>query len=179
MCRDYSYPRGDETTPFARKLKAYLEQRGFAVWMDEQGISAGVDFMSAIGSAIKASRGLVAVIDEKFCGSTYCNNELAMAQGCGLQLFPIFFRGMEFDALPDGLHYMLASINVIPFPAEASDADEPRVHGGARGVFVNGPTPTVTPTAGLRLWPGTGQGAQGPHTVCTGLPCPRRRHQII
>ena len=76
-----SYPRGDETTPFARKLKAFLEERGFAVWMDEQGIAGGVDFMSAIGSAIKASRGIIAVIDEKFCGSAYCNDELAMAKG--------------------------------------------------------------------------------------------------
>ena len=77
--------------------------------------------MSAIGVAIKASQGIIAIIDKKFCGSTYCNDELAMAKGCGLQLFPILFRGMRFDALPAGLHYMLASINVIPFPDEESD----------------------------------------------------------
>ena len=41
------------------------------------------------GDAIKESRGIIAVIDEKFCGSTYCNNELAMAQGNGLLLFPL------------------------------------------------------------------------------------------
>ena len=89
--------------------------------MDEEGIGGGVDFMNAIGEAIKSSRGLVAVIDEKFCGSTYCNNELAMAQGNGLQLFPILFRDIRFDALPAGLQYMLASINVIPFPHATSD----------------------------------------------------------
>ena len=49
-----SYPRGDETTPFARALKTFLEDRGFEVWMDEEGIRGGVDFMSAIGDAIKA-----------------------------------------------------------------------------------------------------------------------------
>ena len=74
-----SYPRGEETTPFARKLKVFLEARGFSVWMDEEGIAGGVDFMRAIGGAIKASRGLVAIINDKFCSSTYCNNELAMA----------------------------------------------------------------------------------------------------
>ena len=117
-----SYLRGEETTPFAHELKLFLEQNGFDVWMDVEGIQGGADFMSAIGDAIMASQGMVAIIDEKFCGSTYCNNELAMAQGNGLQLFPILFRGMSFDAMPNGLKYMLASINVIPFPDAASDA---------------------------------------------------------
>ena len=65
-----SYPRGEETTPFARKTKLFLEARGFDVWMDEEGIKGGADFMHAIGSAIEASKGIVAIIDEKFCGST-------------------------------------------------------------------------------------------------------------
>ena len=46
-----SYARGDESTPFARRLKAYLEEHGFDVWMDEEGIAGGVDFMSAIGKS--------------------------------------------------------------------------------------------------------------------------------
>ena len=76
-----SYPRGELTTPFARWLKGKLESEGYSVWMDEEGIQGGVDFMNAIGEAIRCSHGIVAVIDQKFCGSTYCNNELAMAQG--------------------------------------------------------------------------------------------------
>jgi hypothetical protein len=118
-----SYPRGDLTTPFARALKASLVAAGCEVWMDEEGIAGGVDFMSAIGSAIMDSDGIVAVIDEKFCGSTYCNNEVAMAQGHGLQLFPILFRGMSFDRLPPGLQYMLASINCIAFENAADDEE--------------------------------------------------------
>ena len=50
-----SYPRGGETTPFARKVKDFLESKGFAVWLDEEGIAGGVDFMNAIGEAIKVS----------------------------------------------------------------------------------------------------------------------------
>mgnify|MGYP001295747630 CR=1 FL=1 len=34
-----SYARGPETTRFARKLKSYLESKGFIVWMDEEGIA--------------------------------------------------------------------------------------------------------------------------------------------
>ena len=47
-----SYPRGEETTPFAHELKLFLEQNGFDVWMDVEGIQGGADFMSAIGSAV-------------------------------------------------------------------------------------------------------------------------------
>ena len=74
-----SYPRGEQTSPFAHKLKGFFRERGFAVWMDEEGIQGGADFMSAIGRAIKASQGIIAIIDDKFCRSTYCNDELAMA----------------------------------------------------------------------------------------------------
>ena len=45
----------------------------------------------------------------------------AMAQGNNLQLFPILFRDMAFDALPNGLKYMLAAINVIPFHDATND----------------------------------------------------------
>ena len=72
-----SYPRGESTTPFARWLKQKLEADGYTVWMDEEGIAGAADFMSAIGDAIKSSQGLIAIIDEKFCRSTYCNNEMA------------------------------------------------------------------------------------------------------
>ena len=44
-----SYARGDESTPFARRLKAFMEEHGFEVWMDEEGIAGGADFMGAIG----------------------------------------------------------------------------------------------------------------------------------
>ena len=117
-----SYPRGDETTPFARSLNDFLEAAGFEVWFDAECIAGGVDFMTAIGQGIQSSRAMVAIIDEKFCGSTYCNNELAMAQGNGVQLFPILFRGTRFDQMPAGLQYMLASTNCLPF-AEASGDD--------------------------------------------------------
>eukprot|EP00937_MAST-01D_sp_MAST-1D-sp2_P003028 g3028.t1 len=116
-----SYPRGEQTTPFARWVKGKLEHEGYAVWMDEEGIMGGADFMQAIGDAIVASAGVVAIIDAKFCGSTYCNNELALAQGSGCRLFPCIFRGMTFDAMPNGLKYMLASINCISFPDQATD----------------------------------------------------------
>ena len=36
-----SYARGNETTKFARKVKVYLEAKGFAVWMDEEDIAGG------------------------------------------------------------------------------------------------------------------------------------------
>ena len=116
-----SYPRGEQSSAFARWLKAQLQVEGYRVWMDEQGIRGGADFMQAIGDAIKRSHGIIAVIDAKFCSSKYCNNELAMAQGNNLQIFPILFRDLRFDQMPNGLQYMLATTNVIPFPDKATD----------------------------------------------------------
>jgi hypothetical protein len=91
--------------------------------MDEDGIAGGADFTDAIGEAIEASSAVVAVIDAKFAKSTYCFNELVMAQGRKCQIFPIMFREMTFDDFPSELTYMLASTNCIPFPDEASDED--------------------------------------------------------
>ena len=60
--------------------------------MDEADIASGADWMEAIGTAIEESELLVCVIDAKFPTSTYCCNELVMAQSCGLKLFPIMLR---------------------------------------------------------------------------------------
>jgi hypothetical protein len=89
--------------------------------MDEEGIGAGCNFMAAIGDAIKQSQALIAIVDTKFTTSTYCLNEIAsklsfplstptnppthmhfalVAQGNGLQFYPIMFRGLGFADLP-------------------------------------------------------------------------------
>ena len=100
----------------------------YDVWMDEEGIGAGCNFMAAIGDAIKQSQALIAIVDTKFTTSTYCLNEIAskcneqwgsvspslstptnppthmcfalVAQGSGLQFYPIMFRGLGFADLP-------------------------------------------------------------------------------
>merc|ERR1712216_175851 len=95
---------------------------GYKVWMDEEGIQGGADFMHAIGAAIENSAGVLAVIDTKFTTSTYCQNELAMAQSCGCKLFPVLFRDLTFAGMPSGLKYMLASINAISCPSGKTDA---------------------------------------------------------
>ena len=116
-----SYPRGDESTPFARSLKTLLEAGGFEVWLDDA-IPAGSDFNAAIGEAIQASDGIVAIIDNKYATSVYCTNELAMGQSNMLVLFPLLFRDMTFDQLPAGMQYQLASVNCVPFPGARSDS---------------------------------------------------------
>ena len=50
-----SYARGDESTLFARRLKAFLGKHCFNVWMDEEGIQGGADFTSAIGESPQLS----------------------------------------------------------------------------------------------------------------------------
>ena len=77
--------------------------------------------MTAIADAIKSCDAVVAIIDQKFAGSIYCTNELAMALSNGKKLFPILFRDMQFDMLPDGLQYMLASTQCHSFSDDAAD----------------------------------------------------------
>ena len=80
-----SYPHGEQAMQFARWLKENLEDSGFSVFFDEEGIAKDVDSQSATGNAIKACDGLVAIINPVFVESPFCNNEVAMAQGNGLQ----------------------------------------------------------------------------------------------
>ena len=66
--------------------------------------------MEAIGDAIEQSAGLIAVISQKYVKSTYCNDEMVMAKSSGLQIFPLLFRDMTFEALPSRMKYMLVSL---------------------------------------------------------------------
>eukprot|EP00937_MAST-01D_sp_MAST-1D-sp2_P003250 g3250.t1 len=153
-----------------------LEFAGYSVWMDEEGIQSGANFMHAIGEAIHHSDALVAVIDQKFCRSTYCNNELALAQGSGCRLLPCIFRDMSFDAMPHGLKYMLASINCVTFPDPSTDEEVcASLLDGAHAVLAStGRRPSMrhevpaTPSAEVQLAPHAGAGeklAPVPSTV--------------
>jgi hypothetical protein len=118
-----SCPHGEETMRFARFVKDSLETDGYQTFFDEEGIASGVDLKSTTGHAIKECDGLVAIINETFSKSTFCNNEVAMAEGNGLEIFPIIYRKMSFSAMPDRLQYMLAAnLNYVPFPDAESDA---------------------------------------------------------
>ena len=66
--------------------------------------------MEAIGDAIEQSAGLIAVISQKYVKSTYCNDEMVMAKSSGLQIFPLLFRDMTFEALPSRMKYMLVRL---------------------------------------------------------------------
>ena len=65
------------------------------------------------------------VLDAKFTTSTYCCNELVMAQSCGLKLFPIMFREQTFQQLPAGLRYGLSTTNCSNFLG--AESDEPNM----------------------------------------------------
>ena len=59
-----------------------------------------------------------------------------MAQGNGLQLFPILFRGMRVELLPTGLRQLLSSTTCIPFAHPKTDAQSMiRMKQHMRGAF--------------------------------------------
>lgn len=94
---------------------------------------------------------MVCVIDSKYARSTYCINELIMAQSCGLQLFPVLLGDMRFDRLPPGLRYGLAATNVIPFPndrAKPNAMQASTLVAAMARVHASEPGPNTAPAGG-------------------------------
>jgi len=81
------------------------------------------NWQSEIGKALVECDALVAVLDEKYIGSEFCTNELAMAASRGKRLYPVLLRGFQWAWLPPGLEYQLATTQAISFDALETDSD--------------------------------------------------------
>lgn len=117
-----SYGHG-EASDFSRWLRDRLVTDGFEVWFDEQSIDVATNWQSEIGKALVECDALVAVLDEKYIGSEFCTNELAMAASRGKRLYPVLLRGFQWIWLPPGLEYQLATTQAISFDALETDSD--------------------------------------------------------
>lgn len=117
-----SYGHG-EASDFSRWLRDRLVADGFEVWFDEQSIDVATNWQSEIGKALVECDALVAVLDEKYIGSEFCTNELAMAASRGKRLYPVLLRGFQWAWLPPGLEYQLATTQAISFDALETDSD--------------------------------------------------------
>ena len=56
-----------------------LRDRGLAVWVDQEGLKAGVDFLSKIGQAIVDSTCFLQILTPASVVSKYCRDELSLA----------------------------------------------------------------------------------------------------
>ncbi|XP_063718159.1 uncharacterized protein LOC134845196 isoform X2 [Symsagittifera roscoffensis] len=68
-----------EDTDLMRLLKDTLKQRGLSVWVDEDGLNAGVDFLSKIGQAVVECHTFLSIVTESSIQSKYCKDEVNLA----------------------------------------------------------------------------------------------------
>ncbi|XP_019646659.1 PREDICTED: protein tirA-like isoform X1 [Branchiostoma belcheri] len=107
---------------FMRKMRGSLESAGISVWVDEQGLGAGVDFLNKIGHAIVEAKVFLSLLSPNSVTSKYCKDELALAYISNKPIFPVAMatrdglrKGMDF-----GMQLTLAPMEWVDF----SDRDK-------------------------------------------------------
>lgn len=92
-----SYSRDD--LAFARYLRALLIQEGFAVWMDERGLSAGMNWWKEIERNIDSCAAFLVIMSPSSDESMYVHNEILRALDQKKPLFPVLVAGQPFSLL--------------------------------------------------------------------------------
>ena len=84
----YSHDDGD----YAHQLEAALQERGFAVWIDDR-IDYGTRWPLVIEESLDACAALILLMSPRAKGSNWVQNELARAQAKGKPIFPLLLEG--------------------------------------------------------------------------------------
>ncbi len=71
-----------------RRLRDQLRSAGYRVWVDDEHLLAGTQFLTKIGDAILASSAVVFLLSEHSARSRYCRDEVAMAYMSDKRIFP-------------------------------------------------------------------------------------------
>ncbi|XP_035690300.1 uncharacterized protein LOC118425519 isoform X3 [Branchiostoma floridae] len=102
---------------FMRKMRGSLEASGISVWVDEQGLGAGVDFLNKIGHAIVEAKVFLSLLSPNSVTSKYCKDELALAYISNKPIFPVAMatrdslrKNMDF-----GMQLTLAPMEWVDF----------------------------------------------------------------
>ncbi len=61
-----------EDTAIMKVVKEALKSAGLTVWVDEDGLNAGVDFLSKIGQAVVECHSFLSIVTEPSITSKYC-----------------------------------------------------------------------------------------------------------
>ena len=100
MCYDIfiSYSRNDFDTYSVDKLLESLKNRGFKVWLDQEEVDPGAEFMARIFNAIESSTVLVFLSSEQSNQSPYVQLEILYAQAKGKAILPIVLDDSDFNS---------------------------------------------------------------------------------
>ena len=61
-----------------RLIKETLKSNGLTVWVDEDGLNAGVDFLSKIGQAVVECHTFLSIVTQASVSSKYCKVDVIM-----------------------------------------------------------------------------------------------------
>ena len=71
-------------------IKDELLSAGQKVWMDEQGIAGGDDWLGRIGTALDEAKALIAILSPEAFGSEWVRRELNYADKARKPILPVF-----------------------------------------------------------------------------------------
>lgn len=111
-----SYSRTDQI--YARRLKDYLQNQGFQVWMDDR-INYGDAWFREISQAIRACGAFIVIMTPAADASEWVHKEILIAIKHEKQLkrgliFPLLLAGEEFDILIDRHFFDVRDGNLPP-----------------------------------------------------------------
>jgi hypothetical protein len=114
-----SYSRSD--MEFASTLSSELGSAGHKVWIDTAGITGGEDWRERIGTAIDASKLVLAVLSAEAFNSSWVRRELSYADKAGKPILPVVYRACT---LPSWYELQFGHIQRLDLTDQA-DALEP------------------------------------------------------
>lgn len=107
-----SYSHRDERK--AKRLEGLLEERGVDCWRDKTSLRAGQQFPAKITKAIRNADGLVFLVSRHSLESSWvAERELALADGFGKRIIPVFLEDVETNELPDAAAPFLLGMHAV------------------------------------------------------------------
>lgn len=83
--------------PYTEKLAKHLQDKGFDVWVDWQGIEYGVRWWDAIVEGIKACGAFILVMTPESKASEWVQREVDIAIHLGKPFFPFLLNGKNWE----------------------------------------------------------------------------------
>ncbi len=98
-----------EDVVFAENVKLSLERFSHEVWIDHEGLHAGVDWGRGIDDAIQAADVLLLIVSEDAMDSKYVTYEWSYALGASVPIIPLLYKQIDEGYL----HPRLAKIQYV------------------------------------------------------------------
>lgn len=107
-----SYSRRSTSGVFLKELEARLREAGYSVWKDVEDIPWGVEWHSAVASAIVSCKAFLCLVTKDYLHSQYCTKELYLAESKHKPILPVLLEKVDLEANA-GVMLVLSSLNWI------------------------------------------------------------------